>query len=114
MGRTKLQSYKVWRDQKWDKRFTKTLYTWTPSIAVSAIQIYKGLEFPEWNNHILVTSLKDQTLRKLKFLNAGSIGNEKILFKSKIGRIRDIKIGPKGKIYLLSNGNSALWEMSKK
>ena len=100
--------------QKWDKRFTKTLYTWTPSIAVSAIQIYKGLEFPEWNNHILVTSLKDQTLRKLRFLNAGSIGDEKILFKNKIGRIRDIKIGPKGKIYLLSNGNSALWEMSKK
>ena len=30
------------------------------------VQIYKGLEFPEWNNHILVT-LKDQTLRKLNF-----------------------------------------------
>ena len=30
------------------------LFAWTPSIAVSAIQIYKGLEFPEWNNHILV------------------------------------------------------------
>lgn len=100
--------------QKWDDRFTKTLYTWTPSIAVSAVQIYKGLEFPEWNNHVLVTSLKDQTLRKLKFLSDGNIGDEKILFKNKIGRIRDIKIGPKGKIYLLSNGGSALWEMSKK
>jgi len=37
-----------------------------------------------------------------------------IIFKDNIGRIRDIKIGPTGKIYLLSNGNSALWEMSKK
>jgi len=100
--------------QKWDRRFTKTLFTWTPSIAISAVQIYKGLEFPEWNNHILVTSLKDQTLRKLKFLSNSKIGDEKILFKNKIGRIRDIKIGPKGKIYLLSNGNSALWELSKK
>ena len=100
--------------QKSDNRFTKTLYTWTPSIAVSAVQIYKGLEFPEWNNHILVTSLKDQTLRKLIFLSNGDVGDEKILFKNKIGRIRDIKIGPKGKIYLLSNGGSALWEMSKK
>ena len=43
--------------QKWDNRFTKTLYTWTPSIAVSAVQIYNGLEFAEWNNHILVTSI---------------------------------------------------------
>ena len=99
--------------QKWDKRFTKTLYTWVPSIAVSAIQIYKGKEFSNWNGSIFITSLKDQSLRKLEFLNYNKVGKEKIIFKDKIGRIRDIKIGPTGKIYLLSNGNSALWEMSR-
>jgi len=113
-GGTNYSYSKCGEVQKWDKRFTNPLYTWVPSIAVSAVQIYKGLEFAEWNNHILVTSLKDQTLRKLKFLSSGNVGDEKILFKNKIGRIRDIKIGPKGKIYLLSNGSSALWEMSKK
>ena len=99
--------------QKWDKRFTKTLYTWVPSIAVSAVQIYEGQEFSNWNGSIFITSLKDQSLRKLEFINHNKVGKEKIIFKNKIGRIRDIKIGPTGKIYLLSNGNSALWEMSR-
>ena len=100
--------------QKWDKRFTDPLYTWVPSIAVSAVQIYKGIEFKEWNGHILMTSLRNQSLRKLEFVSDNKVGKEMIIFKDNIGRIRDIKIGPKGKIYLLSNGNSALWEMSKK
>ena len=99
--------------QKWDKRFTKTLYTWVPSIAVSAVQIYQGEEFKEWNNHILMTSLKDQSLRKLQF-NADGVGSEETIFKGEIGRLRDIKIGPDGKIYILSNGNSALWQLTSK
>jgi glucose/arabinose dehydrogenase len=99
--------------QKWDKRFTKTLYTWVPSIAVSAVQIYQGDEFKEWNNHILMTSLKDQSLRKLEF-QKDAVKNEKVIFKNEIGRLRDIKIGPTGKIYILSNGSSGLWELSKK
>jgi len=99
--------------QKWDQRFSKTLYTWTPSIAVSAVQIYQGETFKDWNGDILMTSLKDRSLRKLKFINENKVGDEQVIFKDKIGRIRDIKIGPKGRIYLLSNGNSALWEMTK-
>lgn len=98
---------------QWDSRFTKPLYTWTPSIAVSAVQIYKGKEFSQWNNHILMTTLKDESLRKLEFINENQVGREVVLFKDKIGRIRDIKIDSDGKIYLLSNGNGALWLMKK-
>ena len=35
--------------------------------ATSAITIYKGKEFSEWNGHALITSLKDKSLRKLIF-----------------------------------------------
>ncbi len=112
-GGTNYNLTKCGHVQKWDKRFTKTLYTWVPSIAVSAVQIYQGKEFKEWNGDILMTSLRNQTLRKLKFLSQEKVGDEQIIFKDMIGRIRDIKIGPEGKIYLLSNGNSALWVMSK-
>jgi len=98
---------------KWDSRFTKPLYSWTPSIAVSAIQIYKGNEFNEWNNQILITSLKDKSLRKLEFLKDNEIGKETILFMEKIGKIRDIKIGSDGKIYLLGNGPGSLYVMKK-
>ena len=49
---------------KWKPGFTKAIQYWVPSIATSAITIYKGNEFKEWNGHALITSLKDKSLRK--------------------------------------------------
>ena len=82
-----------------------------PSIAVSAMTIYKGDTFKEWNGDALITSLKDQSLRKLKF-NKMKFINEKIIFKGNIGRIRDIKIHKNGDLYLLSD-RGELWRMYK-
>ena len=82
-----------------------------PSIATSAITIYEGKEFSEWNGHALITSLKDQSLRKLIFTDLSNI-KEMIIFKGKIGRIRDIQVHPNnGKIYFLAGDN--LWLMEK-
>ena len=82
-----------------------------PSIATSAITIYKGNEFKEWNGHALITSLKDKSLRKLIFKNKSNI-KEEIIFKDEIGRIRDIQVHPNnGKIYFLAGDN--LWLMEK-
>ncbi len=97
---------------KWKPGFTKAIRYWVPSIAVSAIIIYKGEEFKEWNGQALITSLKDKSLRKLNFKNLSNI-EEVIVFKDKIGRIRDIQIHPNnGKIYFLAN--NGLWIMEKK
>ena len=96
---------------KWKPGFTKAIQYWVPSIAASAITIYKGNEFKEWNGEALITSLKDKSMRKLKFQNLSKI-EETIIFKDKIGRIRDIQVHPvNGKIYFLA-GNS-LWLMEK-
>ncbi len=96
---------------KWKPGFTKAIKYWVPSIAVSAMTIYKGETFKEWNGDALITSLKDQSLRKIKFNNM-KFSNEKIIFKGKIGRIRDIKIHNNGDLYLLSD-RGELWRMSK-
>ena len=97
---------------KWKPGFTKAIKYWVPSIATSAITIYRGNEFKEWNSHALITSLKDQSLRKLTFNNLDNI-KEEIIFKDRIGRIRDIQVHPvNGKIYFLSS--DALWLMEKK
>ncbi len=96
---------------KWKPGFTKAIQYWVPSIATSAITIYKGEEFKEWNGHALITSLKDMSLRKLDFNNLESV-EEDIIFQGKIGRIRDIQVHPKnGKIYFLSK--KSLWIMEK-
>ncbi len=97
---------------KWKPGFTKAIHYWVPSIATSAITIYNGKEFKEWNGHALITSLKDKSLRKLIFKNTKEV-EEEIIFKGKIGRIRDIQVHPvSGKIYLLANDN--LWLMENK
>ena len=96
---------------KWKPGFTKAIQYWVPSIATSAITIYKGKEFNEWNGHALITSLKDQSLRKLIFTNLSDV-KEEIIFENKIGRIRDIQVHPNsGKIYFL--GGESLWLMEK-
>ena len=96
---------------KWKPGFTKAIQYWVPSIAASAITIYQGEEFNKWNGHALITSLKDQSLRKLIFSDLSNI-EEEIIFKNKIGRIRDIQVHPvDGKIYFLAGDN--LWLMKK-
>ena len=97
---------------KWKPGYTKAIKYWVPSIAVSAMTIYKGNEFSEWNGDALITSLKDKSLRKIKFKDRKFI-SEEIIFKGKIGRIRDIKIHKEtGELYMLSD-NGELWRMYK-
>ncbi len=95
---------------KWLPGYTKAIQYWVPSIAVSAIAIYKGNEFPEFNGLALITSLKDQSLRSLDFSNLDNV-KEQIIFKKNIGRIRDIKIHPlSGKIFFLAQDKMWLFE----
>ena len=97
---------------KWKPGFTRAIQYWVPSIAVSAITIYKGNEFEKWNGLALITSLKDKSLRTINFSNKQNIV-EKLIFKNQIGRIRDIQVHPiNGKLYFLSQ--DSLWLMQKK
>ena len=97
---------------KWLPGFTKAIKYWVPSIAVSSMVIYKGNEFREWYGDALITSLRDQSLRKIKFKEDKFI-DEKIIFKGSIGRIRDIEIQEDtGKIFLLTDEGS-IWKLQK-
>ena len=97
---------------KWKPGFSKAIKYWVPSIAASSMVIYKGKEFKEWNGDALITSLRDQSLRKIKFKDDKFI-NEQIIFKDKIGRIRDIEIQEKtGEIFLITDQGS-IWKLSK-
>ena len=65
---------------KWKPGFTKAIQYWVPSIAVSAITIYKGDEFKEWEGFALITSLKDMSLRILDYSNLNDV-KENVIFK---------------------------------
>jgi len=97
---------------KWKPGFLKAIKYWVPSIAVSSMVIYKGNEFQEWNGLALITSLKDQSLRTIKFKDNDFI-KEDIIFKGIIGRIRDIEIQKTtGEIFLLTDQGS-VWRLYK-
>jgi len=97
---------------KWKVGFTKAIRYWVPSIAASSMVIYKGNEFKEWNGDALITSLKDQSLRKIEFQDNNFL-KEDIIFKETIGRIRDIEIQKNtGEIFLLTDQGS-IWRLHK-
>jgi len=97
---------------KWKPGFTKAIKYWVPSIAVSSMIIYKGDEFKEWNGDALITSLRDKSLKKIKFKDNKFL-DEKTIIKENIGRIRDIEIQKNtGKIFLLTDEGS-IWRLQK-
>jgi glucose/arabinose dehydrogenase len=75
---------------------------WTPSIAVCAIDFYGGDRFPRWRNHLLVSSLAAEELRRL-VIEGNEVTKQEVLFKG-IGRVRDVVSGPDGLVYVAFNG----------
>jgi glucose/arabinose dehydrogenase len=71
---------------------------WTPSIAVSQIEFYTGDKFPKWKHQLFVGSLVTQKLQRL-VIDAGRVTHTEEVFKG-LGRVRDIKTGPDGLIYV--------------
>ena len=80
---------------------------WTPTIATSDIVYYNHEAIPEWQEHILLTSLKNKRLYVMALNEDGTeVVGEEQLFTNWWGRLRDICIGPDGEIYLATNGPS--------
>ncbi|MHB1397446.1 MAG: PQQ-dependent sugar dehydrogenase [Trichloromonadaceae bacterium] len=78
------------------------LYTWVPSIAPSGMAFYTGDKFPRWRGDLFVGALKDQMLVRLR-LEGEKVVQEERLLKNALGRIRDVRQGPDGLLYLLTD-----------
>lgn len=78
---------------------------WTPSIAVSGMTFYRGDQFPRWQGNIFVGALAQQHLRRLVLRDQEVIHQEVLLHRS-IGRIRDVREGPEGAIWILTDERS--------
>ena len=75
---------------------------WTPSIAPSGMAFYNAEAFPEWRGNLFVGALAGQHLRRIDFRGREVLYQE-VLLTGRIGRIRDVRTGPDGSIYLLSD-----------
>ncbi len=79
---------------------------WTPGLAVGPIEFVSSPGFEQWRGDLLVGSLSFEELRRLE-IDGGRVTRQELLFKGH-GRIRDIKTGPDGALYLLLNNPGAL------
>ena len=77
---------------------------WTPTIAPSGCDFYNSNLIPNWKGSFLFTTLKGSALYRLTFSSDGnSAASQHILFQNQFGRLRDVLVGPDGKIYLATS-----------
>ena len=82
------------------------LYFWVPSIAPSGMAFSTSNIYPKWKNSLFVGSLKFEYLERLEIKNEKVIKREKVL--ESIGRVRNVKEGPDGYLYVAVEGKGIL------
>jgi glucose/arabinose dehydrogenase len=78
---------------------------WVPSIAPSGMAFYTGKLFPKWNGSLFTGALAGKMLVRLS-LNGNTVTGEERLLQNLYERIRDVRQGPDGALWLLTD-NSA-------
>ena len=78
------------------------LHKWVPSIAPSGMAFYQGDRFPRWRGDLFAGALRGQVLARLRFDGERLVEEERLL-EGRLGRIRDVRSGPDGYLYLLTD-----------
>ncbi|MEA1787487.1 PQQ-dependent sugar dehydrogenase [Arenibacter sp. GZD96] len=87
-----------------DVAIEEPLFAWTPTVAAAGLVYYDHTSIPEWNNSLLLATLKGQALRVLQLDEYGdNIEAEEIYFYRTFGRIRDVAVGTEGEVYIATS-----------
>ena len=88
------------------------VYYWDPVIAPSGLQFYTGDAFPAWKGSLFVGALKEMRLVRL-VLEGDKVTGEEHLLTNRNQRVRDVRQGPDGALYLVTDqDNGELWKIS--
>jgi len=88
------------------------LKSWTPALAPAGLTFINNTSYRDWNGNMLMGSLGRRQLLMISMAN-GVPGTETILLEN-IGRIRNVKMGPAGKIYVSVEDGGRLLELTAK
>jgi len=78
------------------------IYYWDPVIAPSGMAFYTGKLFPAWQNSLFIGGLRSTNLVRLTLEGNRVVGEERLL--AELGeRIRDVRQGPDGALYVLTD-----------
>jgi glucose/arabinose dehydrogenase len=81
------------------------VYYYVPSIATGGLAFYHGEQFPGWNGDAFITALRAFHLNRLAFAPDGKVTEHRLLSDLQL-RVRDVKQGPDGLLYVLSEQGS--------
>ncbi|MCU0833279.1 MAG: PQQ-dependent sugar dehydrogenase [Chromatiaceae bacterium] len=79
---------------------TEPVLVWTPSKAPSGLALYTGEVYPQWTGNLFSGALKFQQVRRLVLDGTSVVGEEKLSIGQ---RVRDVRQGPDGYLYLLTD-----------
>ena len=83
---------------------TQPIHLWTPSIAPSGMAFYAGKRFPGWADDLFVGALRGEVLVRLEWQGERIVREERLM-EGVVGRIRDVRSGPDGYLYLLTDSS---------
>lgn len=78
------------------------LYWWKKSPAISGMAFYSADRFPEWKDSLFIGALAQQALIRLQMKDGTIVGEERLLHDLGV-RIRDVRQGPDGYVYVLTD-----------
>jgi aldose sugar dehydrogenase len=82
------------------------VYYWDPVIAPSGLAFYTGNLFPQWKGSVFVGGLRGTMLDRLQIMNDKVVAEEALLTDLH-ARIRDVRVGPDGAVYVLTDSGTA-------
>lgn len=93
-----------------DQKIAMPALRWLPSIAASGMSEGNGKMFPKWKGDLFAGGLAGQTVRRLRVNGGKLVEEEEVLFGR--GRVRDVRTGPEGAIYVVLNEPDTIVRLS--
>ena len=90
-------------DRTYQQGMEQPVYFWTPDIAPSGMTFYAGRLFPEWRGNLFVAALAGKHVVRLVLRDTRVIAEERLLSDMN-SRIRDVREGPNGALYVMTDG----------
>lgn len=98
-------------ERPWQEGMEQPAVFWVPSIATSGITFYTGDKFQNWKNHVFVGAMRQGEvpgsghLQRIDFNDRSEELHREVLLRELKQRIRDVRQGPDGLLYLLTAEN---------
>ena len=82
------------------------VYYWDPSSDPAGMAFYRGNLFPQWKNSLFVAEMNGKFLDRLE-ISGDKVAAEEPLLADMNTRFRDVKVGPDGAVYVMTDSGTA-------